>query len=94
MNVLNMLDTPFTEVMENIFNKNLNTENCKFKKKASCLVYMVSPNYALSGPKANLEYTLKSSKFNTIMAAFWGISDMTVFLQYAATVFTGIFCFF
>ena len=41
--------------------------------------------------KANLEYTLKSSKFNTIMAAFWGISDMTVFLQYAATVFTGIF---
>ena len=62
MNVLNMLDTPFAEVMENIFNKNLNTENCKFKKKASCLVYMVSPNYALSGPKTNLEYMLNKEE--------------------------------
>ena len=62
MNVINMLETPFPEVMENIFNKNLNTENCKFKKKASCLAYMVSPNYALPGPKTNLEYTLNKEE--------------------------------
>ena len=40
--------------------------------------------------KANLKYTKKNEKFNTVMAAFWGVSDFTVFLQYAATVFTGI----
>jgi len=32
LNVLNSLETPFTEVMQNVFNKTLNAENCKFKK--------------------------------------------------------------
>ncbi len=40
--------------------------------------------------KANKEFTHKNEKFNSVMAAFWGISDFTVFLQYALTIFTGI----
>ncbi len=40
--------------------------------------------------KANKAFTKKNEKFNTVMAAFWGTSDFTVFLQYAMTIFTGI----
>ena len=47
MNVLNSLETPFTEVMENIFNENLTRENCKFKKTNTFLVYIVSKDYAV-----------------------------------------------
>ena len=32
MNVLNSLETPFTEVVEHVFNEDLSTDNCKFKK--------------------------------------------------------------
>ena len=41
--------------------------------------------------KANKAFTEKNMRFNTVMAAFWGSSDVTVFLQYAATIITGIF---
>lgn len=41
--------------------------------------------------KANLDYTKKNGKFNTIMAFFWGSSDFIVFSQYALTMSVGIF---
>lgn len=47
MNVLNALETPWNEVMENIFNQTLSTENCKFKKTNTFLVYIVSKEYAV-----------------------------------------------
>lgn len=47
MNVLNSLETPFTEVIEHIFNENLSKENCKFKKTNTFLVYIVSKDYAV-----------------------------------------------
>ena len=39
---------------------------------------------------ANQDYTKKNSKFNTMMAVFWGSSDFLVFLQYALTMSVGI----
>ena len=51
LNVLNSLETPFVEVLENIFNKNLNKENCKFKKNYTFTIYVVSPDYALRKSK-------------------------------------------
>ena len=62
INVLNRLETPFTEVMKHIFNQDLNKENCKFKKQCSCTVYMVSSNYALGGPKTDCEFELNKQK--------------------------------
>ena len=47
MNVLNSLETPWNEVMENIFNQTLSTDNCKFKKTNTFLVYIVSKDYAV-----------------------------------------------
>lgn len=47
MNVLNALETPWNEVMENIFNQTLSIENCKFKKTNTFLVYIVSKEYAV-----------------------------------------------
>lgn len=40
--------------------------------------------------KASIDYSKRNKKFNTIMACFWGFSDFTVFLQYAATLTCGI----
>lgn len=47
INVLNSLETPFSEVMENIWNQTLSTSNCKFKRKCTFTVYVVSPDYAI-----------------------------------------------
>ena len=47
MNVLNSLETPFTDVVEHIFNEDLSKENCKFKKTNTFLVYIVSKDYAV-----------------------------------------------
>lgn len=41
--------------------------------------------------KKNKEYTKRNSKFNNVMAAFWGSSDFLVFLQYAVTISVAIF---
>lgn len=48
INVLNALETPFTEVMEHIFNGDLSNENCKFSNNCTFTVYMVSKEYAVS----------------------------------------------
>ena len=47
MNVLNSLETPFTEVVEHVFNEDLSKENCKFKKTNTFLVYIGSKDYAV-----------------------------------------------
>ena len=47
INVLNSLETPFNEVMKNIWNQNLSKENCKFKNNSTFTVYIVSKDYAI-----------------------------------------------
>ncbi len=51
LNVLNALETPFAEVLENIINENLTEENCKFKKDYTFTVYVVSKDYAVKSSK-------------------------------------------
>lgn len=58
LNVLNSLETPFSEVMKNIFNKTLSTENCKFKKECTFTVYIVTKEYAVENRKEPLEFTI------------------------------------
>ena len=60
LNVLNALETPFTEVLENIVNGTLKEENCKFKNNYTFTVYVVSKDYAV---KPNKEPTI--FKMNT-----------------------------
>lgn len=55
INVLNALETPFTEVLENIVNGTLSESNCKFKKTYTFTVYVVSKDYAV---KTNKEPTI------------------------------------
>lgn len=57
LNVLNLLETPFTEVMKNIFNKTLNEDNCKFKKTCTFTVYIVTKEYAVENRKEPLIFT-------------------------------------
>ena len=47
LNVLNLLETPFTEVMEHVINGTLSTSNCRFKKECTFVVYVVTPEYAV-----------------------------------------------
>ena len=58
LNVLNSLETPFTEVMENVFNKTLSKENCKFKKNYTFTVYVVTKEYAVENRKEPLVFSL------------------------------------
>ncbi len=58
LNVLNSLETPFTEVMKNIFSKTLNKNNCKFKKNYTFTVYVVTKEYAVENRKEPLMFTL------------------------------------
>lgn len=58
LNVLNSLETPFTEVMENVFNKTLSADNCKFKKNYTFTVYVVTKEYAVENRKEPLVFTL------------------------------------
>lgn len=60
INVLNALETPFVEVLENIVNGTLSVENCKFKNTYTFTVYVVSKDYAV---KPNKEPTI--FKLNT-----------------------------
>ena len=58
LNVLNSLETPFTEVMENIFNGTLSEDNCKFKNECTFTVYVVTKEYAVESRKEPLEFTV------------------------------------
>ena len=62
MNVLNSLETPFTEVMQNIFNKTLNPDNCKFKKECTFTVYIVTKEYAVENRKEPLIFTMNKKE--------------------------------
>lgn len=62
LNILNAIDTPFTELFENIQNQTLSYENCKFKKVNTFTVYIVSPNYAINSSKVPCKFTLKRSE--------------------------------
>ncbi len=62
LNVLNSLETPFTEVMENIFNKTLSENNCKFKKNYTFTVYVVTKEYAVENRKEPLVFTLNTNE--------------------------------
>jgi len=64
LNVLNSLETPFTQVMENIFNKTLNENNCKFKKTYTFTVYVVTKEYAVENRKEPLVFTINKEKIN------------------------------
>ncbi len=58
INVLNALETPFTEIFEHISNKTLSPENCKFNKNYTFTVYVVSPDYAIRSNKELCKFTL------------------------------------
>lgn len=60
INVLNALETPFSEVLEHIVNGTLSKENCKFSKNYTFTVYIVSKDYAV---RTNKEATI--FKLNT-----------------------------
>ena len=62
LNVLNSLETPFTDVMKNIFNKTLSTENCKFKKECTFTVYIVTKEYAVENRKEPLIFTMNKKE--------------------------------
>lgn len=62
LNVLNSLETPFTEVMENIFSKTLNKDNCKFKSNYTFTVYVVTKEYAVENRKEPLVFTLNKEE--------------------------------
>ena len=58
LNVLNLFETPFDKVFENIVNQNLNEENCKFKKVSTFTVYIVSKEYAISKATEPCKFSL------------------------------------
>ncbi len=62
INVLNALETPFTEVMEHIVNGDLSEENCKFSDNCTFTVYMVSKEYAVSKATEPCVFTLNPNK--------------------------------
>lgn len=58
LNILNAIETPFTELFDNMQKQTLSKENCKFKKINTFTVYVVSPNYAISSSKEPCKFTL------------------------------------
>lgn len=62
LNVLNSLETPFTEVMKNIFNKTLSKDNCKFKNNYTFTVYVVTKEYAIEKRKEPLIFKFNKEK--------------------------------
>ena len=50
--------------MENIFNKTLSEENCKFKKTYTFTVYVVTKEYAVENRKEPLVFTMNKEKIN------------------------------
>ena len=62
MNVLNALDVPFVDVMQNIFNQTLSIENCRFSKNNTFLVYIVSKDYAVRKNNEPVIFKLNKEK--------------------------------
>ena len=62
LNVLNSLETNFTDVMKNIFNKTLSEDNCKFKKTSTFTLYIVTKEYAVQARKEPLVFTINKEE--------------------------------
>lgn len=62
INVLNALETPFTEVLEHVVQGDLSTDNCKFSDNCTFTVYIVSKEYAVSSSKEPCVFTLDKNK--------------------------------
>lgn len=62
INVLNALETPFTEVLENILNGTLSIDNCKFTTNYTFTVYIVSKDYAVRPNKEATIFKLDANK--------------------------------
>lgn len=60
INVLNALETPFTEVLENIINQTLSCDNCKFSTNYTFTVYIVSKDYAVRPNKEPAVFKLNT----------------------------------
>ena len=58
LNVLNSLETKFTDVMKNIFNGTLEKDNCRFKKTATFTLYVVTKEYAVQARKEPLVFKI------------------------------------
>jgi len=58
LNVLNLLESPFTEVVEHVINGDLSSENCKFKKECTFTVYVVTKEYAVADSKEPCIFSL------------------------------------
>ncbi len=102
---VSLIIVPITAISSIIYFRYCNKKFDEIEKVESNMITIIQENVnsarvvrAFSNEKyefdkmdaANKEYTIKNAKFNNVMAAFWGISDATVFLQYALTIFTGI----
>ena len=58
MNVINSFETPFAEVVTDVFNQELSEEKCQFNHKNSFLVYIVSKEYSVKSNVPPVEFTL------------------------------------
>ena len=71
LNVLSVMDTPFSKVAFDIaMGKTLNTSNCNFKPIASYVVYVVSKNYAINPTAQPIEFSIDENLLNN------GIADL------------------
>lgn len=71
INVLNALETPFTEVLENIVNENLTKENCKFSNNYTFTVYVVSKDYAVKPNKEPTVFKLNTKNVKELGAKIY-----------------------
>lgn len=78
MNILNTLETPFKDVFEHIQNQDLSNENCIFQKRATCTVYMVSPNYAITSSKEPCRYKMNVEKIEQKQAKVYFASSKRI----------------
>ncbi|MDO5555794.1 MAG: phosphoribosylglycinamide synthetase C domain-containing protein [Clostridia bacterium] len=62
LNVLNLLETPFTDVMKNVFSKTLNSNNCKFKTTYTFTVYVVTKEYAVTNREKPLIFIINKEQ--------------------------------
>ena len=65
MNLLNLLETPFSEIVYRIANnQEISEDNLKFKKLYSYLVYIVSKNYAINSTSNPIEFEINKAILN------------------------------
>ena len=65
LNILNAIETPFSELFTNIQNQTLSEENCKFNKTNTFTVYVVTPNYAIASSKEPISFELNKEEIES-----------------------------